>query len=83
MAVVLRPLFQCERASANRDAINSQYIKKQALTCVSACLFALERSRVLALGELEAPAGFALTELLTFHNPTIAGQEAGGFQGAA
>ena len=83
MAVVLRPLFKCERANANHDTINSQHIKKQALTCVSACLIVLVRSQVLALRELEAPAGFALTELLTFHNPAVAGQEAGGFQGAA
>lgn len=50
MTLVLRPLLQCEQANANRDTINSQHIKKQALTCVSACLFALERSQVLALG---------------------------------
>ena len=50
MTLVLRQLLQCEQANANRDTINSQHIKKQALTCVSACLFALERSQVLALG---------------------------------
>ena len=39
--------------------------------------------RLLAFRELEAPTGFALTEFLTFHNPAVARQEAGGFQGAA
>jgi len=37
----------------------------------------------LAFRELEAPTGFALTEFFAFHDPAVARQEAGGFQGAA
>ena len=62
---------------------NSATHKKRAAKYAALFLYDKLCRSLLALRELEAPTGFALAEFFAFHDPAVARQEAGGFQGAA